>query len=75
MPPLPSLSPGYQFCTVEYLIVRVVERDQLDHRGVELVLVAHRRRAAFEVADTYAPSSATISVRSNWPVSAALIRK
>ena len=29
----------------------VVERDQLDHRGVQLVLVAHRRRAAFEIAD------------------------
>ena len=28
----------------------VVERDQLDHRGVKLVLVAHRRGAAFEVA-------------------------
>ena len=28
----------------------VVERDELDHRGVQLVLVAHRRRAAFEVA-------------------------
>ena len=33
---------------------RVVERDQLDHRGVQLVLVAHRRRAAFEVADVRA---------------------
>ena len=29
----------------------VVERDQLDDRGVQLVLVAHRRRAPFEVAD------------------------
>ena len=29
----------------------VVERDQLDHRRVQLVLVAHRRRAAFEIAD------------------------
>ena len=27
----------------------VVERDQLDHGGVQLVLVAHRRRAALEV--------------------------
>ena len=27
----------------------VVERDQLDHGGVQLVLVAHRRGAAFEV--------------------------
>ncbi len=29
----------------------VVERDQLDHRGVKLVLVALGRRAAFEIAD------------------------
>src|SRR4029077_14947163 len=27
----------------------IVERDQLDHGGVKLVLVAHRRGAAFEV--------------------------
>ena len=30
---------------------RVVQRDQLDHRRVQLVLVAHRRGAALEVAD------------------------
>jgi hypothetical protein len=41
MPPLPSASPGYQFW--------IVERDQLDHRRVQLVLVALRRGAAFEV--------------------------
>ena len=29
----------------------VVERDQFDHGGVELVLVAHRRGAAFEIGD------------------------
>ena len=52
----------------------VVEGDQLDHRGVQLVLVAHRGGAALEVAHV-APSSATIRVRSNWPVSAALMRK
>ena len=52
MPPLPSLSPGYQFCTVEYLICEPSPTaDQLDDGGVQLVLVAHRRRAAFEVAD------------------------
>ena len=51
MPPFPSASPGYQFWTVEYLIVRAVERHELDHRGVELVLVAHRRGAALEVGD------------------------
>jgi hypothetical protein len=35
---------------VEYLIWRVVQRHQLDHGGVQLVLVAHGRRAALEVA-------------------------
>ena len=70
----PFSSPGYQFCTVEYLIFAFVQRDQLDDRGVQLVLVAHRRGAAFEVAHV-APSSAMISVRSNWPVLAALMRK
>src|SRR3546814_4589181 len=29
----------------------IVERYQFDHRGVELVFVAHRRGAAFEVGD------------------------
>jgi hypothetical protein len=29
----------------------IVERDQFDHGGVELVFVAHRRGAAFEIAD------------------------
>ena len=33
---------------------RVVERDELDHRRVQLVLVAHRRRAPFQVADVRA---------------------
>src|SRR3569623_1470394 len=28
----------------------VFERDELDHRGVQLILVAHRRGAAFEIA-------------------------
>ena len=32
------------------LDLRVVERDQFNHGGVQLILVAHRRRAAFEIA-------------------------
>ena len=39
MPPRPSESPGYQFCTVDYDL-GVVERDQLHHRRMEPVLVA-----------------------------------
>jgi hypothetical protein len=48
--------------------------DDLDHRGVQLVGVALRRGAALEVADIE-PLSAMISVRSNWPVFSALMRK
>ncbi len=33
------------------LDLRIVVRHQLDHRGMQLVLVAHRRGAAFQVAD------------------------
>src|SRR5690348_11961093 len=33
------------------LDLRVVQSDQLDDRGVQLVFIANRRRAAFEVAD------------------------
>jgi hypothetical protein len=39
MPSRPSESPGYQFCTVDYDL-GVVERDQLHHRRMELVIVA-----------------------------------
>ncbi len=50
MPPLPFSSPGYQFCTVEYLICAVVERDEFDDRRVQLIFIAHRRGATFEIA-------------------------
>jgi hypothetical protein len=43
------LSPGYQFCTV-VLDLRVVERDELDDGGVELIGVANGRGVALEVA-------------------------
>src|ERR1041385_7006169 len=36
------------------LDLRVIERDQLDDGGVQLVFIAHRRRAAFEIADVAA---------------------
>ena len=49
--------------------LRIVQRDQLDHRRVQLVRVELRRRAAFVIGNV-APSSATISVRSNCPDSA-----
>jgi hypothetical protein len=49
MPPLPSLSPGYQFCTGAVLDVRVIERNEFDDGGVKLVFVAHRRGATFQI--------------------------
>ena len=54
--------------------LRVFVRDQLDDRGMQLVFVALRRGAAFEIADI-APLSAISRVRSNCPVLAALMRK
>jgi len=55
-------SPGYQFCTVEYLISAVIERDQFDHRGVKLVLVAHRRPCSLRDSSRNEPLSAMINV-------------
>ncbi len=51
MPPLPSLSPGYQFCTVEYFYIRIGVGENFDYGSMKLVLVTHRRGTSFEVAD------------------------
>ena len=50
MPPLPLRVARIPVLHGRILDLGVVERDQLDHGGVQLVLVAHRRGAAFEVA-------------------------
>ena len=73
MPPLPSELPGYQFCTVEIFYFGVVMSNQFDHGGMQLVLVA--LRCSLRDSGHKAPLSAMIKVRSNWPVSAALMRK
>src|SRR5262245_56174862 len=74
MPPRPSLSPGYQFWTVEYLIWASSSATSSTTAAWSWFL---SRIGAVQPSryETYAPSSATISVRSNWPVSAALMRK
>ncbi len=54
MPPAPSSSPAYQFCTVEYFTVAPVERDELDDRRMQLVRRSLGCRASFEVADVRA---------------------
>ena len=49
-PALPVLVAGVPVLDGRVLDLRVVEGDELDDRRVQLVLVAHRRRAALEVA-------------------------
>ena len=49
MPPLPFGVARIPVLHGRVFDLGVVKRDQLDHRGVQLVLVAHRRGAAFEV--------------------------
>ena len=49
-PALAVLVAGVPVLDGRVLDLRVVERDQLDDRRVELVLVAHGRGAAFQVA-------------------------
>ena len=50
MPPRPCGVARIPVLDGRVLDLGVVERDQLDHGGMQLVLVAHRRGAAFEVA-------------------------
>src|SRR5262249_31108307 len=75
MPPLPSLSPGYQFCTVEYLMFD--SSPSATSSTTAACSWFSSRMGAVQPSryETYAPSSATISVRSNCPVSLALMRK
>src|SRR5919201_5266046 len=74
MPPRPSESPGYQFCTVEYLISAPGSATSSTTAAWSWF---SSRIGAVQPSryETYAPSSATMSVRSNCPVSCALIRK
>src|ERR1700682_5130966 len=74
MPPFPFLSPGYQFWTVEYLIRASSSATSSTTAAWSWFL---SRFGAVQPSryDTDAPSSATMRVRSNWPVSAWLIRK
>ena len=51
MPPLPLLVAGIPVLHGRIFDLGIVQRDQLDHRGVELVFVAHRSSATFEIAD------------------------
>src|SRR5262245_25386434 len=74
IPPRPSLSPGYQFCTVEYLMVASSSATSSTTAACSWLRsrfgAVHPSRY-----DTYAPASAMMRVRSNCPVSAALMRK
>ena len=51
MPPLPVLVARIPVLHRRIFDLGVFQRHQLDHRGMQLVLVAHRRGAAFEIGD------------------------
>src|ERR1044072_7761202 len=73
-PPRPSSSPAYQFWTVEYLICASSSATSSSTAAWSWFLsnfgAVHPSRY-----ETCGPSSATISVRSNCPDSALLMRK
>src|SRR5664279_5555407 len=70
----PFSSPAYQFCTVEYLIV--ASSSATSSTTAACSWFSSRFGAVHPSRyETWLPSSATISVRSNCPVFAALIRK
>src|SRR6202040_3308755 len=73
-PPRPCASPGYQFCTVEYLISASSSATSSTTAAWSWF---SSRIGAVQPSryDTYDPSSAMMRVRSNWPVLAELIRK
>src|SRR5579871_280976 len=74
MPPRPCSSPGYQFCTVEYLIV--ASRSAISSTTAACSWLSSRAGAEHPSRyETWLPSSAMTSVRSNCPVLAALMRK
>src|SRR4029078_1859819 len=74
MPPTPFSSPAYQFCTVEYLMSALSSATSSTTAAWSW-LVSNLGAVQPSRYDTDAPSSATISVRSNWPGSSALMRK
>src|SRR6267378_6752692 len=74
MPPLPSELPGYQFCTVEYLISASSSATSSTTAACNWFL-SNLGAVQPSRYDTWEPSSATINVLSNWPDSELLIRK
>src|ERR671938_607448 len=74
IPPLPSSSPAYQFCTVEYLISASSRATSSTTAACNWFL-SNLGAVQPSKYETYAPSSATISVLSNCPDSWLLIRK
>src|ERR1041384_4993930 len=74
MPPLPVSSPAYQFCTVEYLISASSSATSSTTAACNWFL-SNCGAVQPSRYETYAPSSATINVRSNCPDSELLMRK
>ena len=54
MPPLPFFIAGVPVLHGRVFDLRVVQRDELDDRGVKLILIELRRRAAFEIGNVAA---------------------
>src|SRR6476620_2572468 len=74
MPPTPFSSPAYQFCTVEYLMSALSSATSSTTAACNW-LVSNLGAVQPSRYDTLAPSSATMSVRSNWPEDSVLMRK
>ncbi len=74
IPPV-LLSPGNQFCTSGVFHFRVFMDDDFNDRGMQLIAVAHRRRAAFNIADVAAFISHQNGAVQLPPVLSALMRK
>src|SRR5665647_3813479 len=74
MPPMPFSSPAYQFCTVEYLMSALSSATSSTTAACNW-LVSNLGAVQPSRYDTEAPSSATISVRSNCPEFSVLMRK
>src|SRR5258707_15612555 len=74
MPPTPCSSPAYQFCTVEYLISALSSATSSTTAACSWFL-SNLGAVQPSKYETCEPSSATIRVLSNCPVSELLIRK
>ena len=74
MPPFPFSSPAYQFCTVLYFTSAFFAAE-ISTTAACSWFSSYAGAVHPSRYETYESSSATISVRSNWPLYSALMRK